>query len=1752
MDTLKEPLRHKITLQVMKAMDNSSNAQKKSSVYDNSNGNCNRIRSSSSFDADHNLDGMNESLNRYSAEEMDEQRQTNIAYEYLCHLEEAKKWIETCIREELPSTTECEENLRNGVYLGKLSNFFCPEKVPFKKIYDKDQSKYEMYGLQFRHTDNINHWFNAMEHIGLPKIFFPETTDIYDKKNMPRVIYCLHALSLYLYKLGIATQIQDLYGVAKFTEEEITTMAIELQKYGLKLPEFKKIGGILANEMPIDEAALHAAILAINDAIEKKDLDVLLNDLKLCDAHLVNIVNEYIKFYHELMHEAKINKSENCKDKNTNILDVYDELLTQTEIQSLINKINDYADSVINLLVDRLSDEISECITKQDPKLLLHLLKSKCSPFKNIIDEHIDWYMAQLTQEKESKLNEKITMSKEIIQNAINVANANAEKLDKCLKLLDELNNCLMNNKRDEFILILSQHAESFHTEEEIDGDYAGSLYFVEFKFIYDDKETSLDIDDFMHGIKVLNVVVDINKAIDISSTNIDKNKSECLENDAILLLNRIKHPNAHLQEIINDNLKIKYLKSLIASKQFKNTAISSSSTSMNMSDSKNNISLSDSGHAESEILQCNLLTHGEIQECILQSNSEYKIECHAIELINGDLNSDNFNKLVEIVKNTLPNGDMLNIIESNYFLYNQEIKKSKNFTGKLDIDDFKSIINMCNSILENALNMTKTMLVLNQIDQTKKPEIIDLISDKSLGIKIYSDASCVEMYYQTFKDLRRICARQPSICTVSNHSSSEYFWNKTVEEFDFYLSLKNPAIYSWLIPMNFTEATNLITRTILKKAIEATNQKFELNLLYLSKESLIIQIQALARGFKCRQAIIARAKYLVDHTNQVIQIQSWWRMTREKNLYKKRLSHLKINLNSIVMIQSGIRMWLCRKEFLKRKEFYKSNEANIVKIQAYIRAKNARNDYKSLIGDQVPSLRIVRKFVHLLEHNNTDFTEEIELQELKRQIMTSIKTNKNLEHDLDMMDVKIGLLIKNRITLQDVLIQHKRLRKYKEDIENNQTSQVKQLSKENHEKMELYQNLFYLLQTRPNYLAKLLFTLPTTNSSKFIESVVLQLFNYGANSREEYLLLKLFTASLEQEIESKVDKISDIITGTPLVIKVIVSLYRKHRGENVLRNLLNPIIEEFLNDKNVHLCLNPCELYKNWINKLESDTGKPSGLPYDITSRAALEHEEIRQQLDANLKMVKMYTAKFLHLILKSIKKIPYGLRYLARVLRNKLKSKFPMSTDREILKIIGNLIYYRFINSAICSPDAYDVIDSKAGQSLNSDQRKNLACISKHLNLISMSKGYGDTENAHLACLNPFIKESHELIRNYFQEICQVPEADEFFGINEYSDLIVLTKPIVYMTVQEIGETHKILVENLDKIAPEPTDPLREIFSILKHEPDLDSFTSRPLSTVSLNKSADSSKSDSLNRSSFSKNTQLCLTLTNRFPPNTDERNDTNNIMIRTKRLIIEILHCQHGEDLIEILSTHASIDQEKYHEFLLKKREKNIKLLSPEYQKLANSLNLPLEQIKLEVLRNVTDLKKNDGKSSLDCEIYQEIISRIAQDIRNQRKHRQRRQKELVHLLEVHSVLNKKSELLKEQVSYYNEYVKACLDSLNSKKGRNKNPFKRHQKEKLVGSVKYTAAKLHDKGVILEIPGFQQKQFKNVMFEISTTEEPGIFEVTAKILGKTMEKFELIFQDLLQMQYEGLSIMNMSGFAKINVNLLIFLLNKKFYGK
>uniref|UniRef100_A0A8C7FUA2 Uncharacterized protein n=1 Tax=Oncorhynchus kisutch TaxID=8019 RepID=A0A8C7FUA2_ONCKI len=69
---------------------------------------------------------------------------------------------------------------------------------------------------------------------------------------------------------------------------------------------------------------------------------------------------------------------------------------------------------------------------------------------------------------------------------------------------------------------------------------------------------------------------------------------------------------------------------------------------------------------------------------------------------------------------------------------------------------------------------------------------------------------------------------------------------------------------------------------------------------------------------------------------------------------------------------------------------------------------------------------------------------------------------------------------------------------------------------------------------------------------------------------------------------------------------------------------------------------------------------------------------------------------------------------------------------------------------------------------------------------------------------------------------------------------------------------------------------------------------------------------------------------------------------------------------------------------------------------------------------------------------------------------------------------------------------------------------------------------------------------------IFDIVPGDEGGTFQVKARFMGVDMEKFPLKYQDLLQLQYEGVAVMKMFDKAKVNVNLLIFLLNKKFFKK
>ncbi|XP_019861155.1 PREDICTED: uncharacterized protein LOC109589532 [Amphimedon queenslandica] len=176
----------------------------------------------------------------------------SAAYDYLCRLDEAKRWIESIISEDLPPVTEFEDVISNGVYLCKLGMKLLPNNPEWKKVYDLDQTKFRERGLDFRHTDNINFFLNCLPKLGLPKVFYPCVTDIFEKKNPMKLTYCLHALCHLLKQQGKVDMALSSAAVAngspRFTENELKS-ANQTLRNGEGVPSFEVIDRLVQEEL---------------------------------------------------------------------------------------------------------------------------------------------------------------------------------------------------------------------------------------------------------------------------------------------------------------------------------------------------------------------------------------------------------------------------------------------------------------------------------------------------------------------------------------------------------------------------------------------------------------------------------------------------------------------------------------------------------------------------------------------------------------------------------------------------------------------------------------------------------------------------------------------------------------------------------------------------------------------------------------------------------------------------------------------------------------------------------------------------------------------------------------------------------------------------------------------------------------------------------------------------------------------------------------------------------------------------------------------------------------------------------------------------------------------------------------------------------------------------------------------------------------------------------------------------------------
>uniref|UniRef100_A0A672H305 IQ motif containing GTPase activating protein 2 n=1 Tax=Salarias fasciatus TaxID=181472 RepID=A0A672H305_SALFA len=1485
---------------------------------------------------------------RLSAEEMDERRRQNIAYEYLCHLEEAKRWMEACLRRNLPPTTEREEGLRNGVYLGKLANFFAPKMVSVKRIYDRDQARYKSTGLHFRHTDNTVQWLRG-------------------------------------------------HG-----KEEISNMRSELDKYGIQMP-------LSVTKPPV----MHAAVIAINEAVDKGQAPLTMGALNNPNAMLRNLQGALDQDYQDTLSQAKA---------RSRTKDVYEELLTQQEIQNCIDFVNTKINTAIRL--GNAGDTVEEL---SNPEAQLPIVYQTAA---NLYQNEL--FSLQL-QGRSGLSHGELSTAVEMLS-ALAVLNEVLDTKDPqaCHRTADRLPAGFTNIDQDN----LNSEEKALTKGQEF-----------------------LTWNEVQECIDTVNIQVheEHERIIAIAEINEALNSGDHRQTLAALLLPTAQADGPSL-----------------------------------------------SGD-ESAVLWLD-----QIQEAIRTANQDDE-EALACKLLKHDIQ----------------------VFFGCYLFLLCFVFKNRNHI----FIDYPFLF-LITSVLFSSVPVAGAVADINRkVAEGDSQNTLQALQVPSAGIKAVLP-ECAETYQV------QLVQRQTDNTDEGSYTEENAL--TLIPEYDYYYNLETGQ-GSWEEPEGFQHNSGQLSKDEIQSVVSCVTADYNRGQMWLANESLVTQLQARIRGYLVRKKLAQRMEYLRQQEPHVVRLQACWKGYKQRKMYKERMDLLQQNVKSIVKVMS----LLLPAQYLL--PYVCVQEKEIVKIQAFLKANKARDDYRTLTGAKDPPLSVVRKFVHLLEQSPLDLQEEQEVTRLREEVVTKIRSNQQMEKDLNLMDIKIGLLVKNRITLQDVVLHNKKMTKMNKASKDDRSAAdklgIKGLSKGKRRKLEAYQHLFYLLQTNPSYLAKLIFQMPQNKSTKFMDTVIFTLYNYASNQREEYLLLKLFKTALEEEINSKVDQIQDIVTGNPTVIKMVVSFNRGARGHNTLRQLLAPVVKEIIEDKNLGINTNPVDVYKAWVNQLETATGEASKLPYEVTPEQAMSHEEVRSRLQGSSLALRTATDKVLNSIVSSLDNIPYGMRYISKVLKNSLHEKFPDASEDELMKIVGNLLYYRYMNPAIVAPDGFDIIDMSAGGQLHQDQRRNLGSVAKMLQHAAANKLF-EGENAHMTPLNNYISQTYEKFRLFFQSACDVPEPEEKFNVDEYSDMVTLSKPIIYISIEEIINTHSLLLEHLEAISPDKNDLLHELLQDLGDVPDVEALLGEGAADPS-----DPNRESALSQLG---KTEISLTLTSKFELLDGDDKDLKTLITKTKKLIVDVIRIQHGETLTEILETPATNQQELEHTKIAERRAVQ-DAQTPEGLKSSAAVledsQLPLEQKKRKILRNLRSLEQAGLVAASSR--YQELINEISKDIRYQRRYRQRRKAELVKLQQTLTALNSKTDFFQDQMNYYDTYIKTCLDNLNRKNSRRsiKLDSKGGEKGSKKGkpqSLKYTAARLHEKGVILEIEGLQTNQFKNVMFDISPSEEVGDFEVKAKFMGVEMEKVQLHFQDLLQLQYEGVAVMKMFDKAKVNVNLLIFLLNKKFYGK
>lgn len=337
----------------------------------------------------------------------------------------------------------------------------------------------------------------------------------------------------------------------------------------------------------------------------------------------------------------------------------------------------------------------------------------------------------------------------------------------------------------------------------------------------------------------------------------------------------------------------------------------------------------------------------------------------------------------------------------------------------------------------------------------------------------------------------------------------------------------------------------------------------------------------------------------------------------------------------------------------------------------------------------------------------------EAELKKSREEVRQRVQQNEQTEQFIEELDTKIGLLAHNKIARDEVAKLQKHIggasMAMRRSMSTTRDFNHKSLTRETRAKMDLYSELLFILQTQPQYLTRYFNRLsaraaPETEY-KTIENLVLSLFGFAQQRREEYYLLKLICAAMQEE--QLTSPTHDLFRGSHLYLRLFNKYTKGHTDRKFLRTLVSRFLNEtIVENPELDLESDPKKIYLAALKNEELSTGFRSERPQNVPPEVAIKDPETRSIFIQHLQDLRDIIDAFMSIAEDSISKMPYGVRYIAQQMFRSMRGASKRDTgDAQILQVVGQWVWKAYFKPAFADSELALEQGLNRQQSMNKD---------------------------------------------------------------------------------------------------------------------------------------------------------------------------------------------------------------------------------------------------------------------------------------------------------------------------------------------------------------------------------------------------------------------------------------------------------------